>query len=122
MITAKPALTIGRMAGQYGKPRSSPMETVEGWGKIYSYKGENINGYEPKDRKWDPPNRGRAVRRGQDRPGRRGAAAEGTPDRQWRRGPRPRLHRQAREGPRGVAADAPDAAADASARGVRRVE
>jgi len=54
MMTAKPALTIGRMAGQYGKPRSSPMETVEGWGKIYSYKGENINGYEPKDRKWDP--------------------------------------------------------------------
>jgi len=54
LVTGKPTLTIGRMAGQYGKPRSSPMENVEGWGKIYSYKGENINGYEPADRQWDP--------------------------------------------------------------------
>jgi len=54
LLTGTPTLTIGRMAGQYGKPRSSPMETVEGWGEIYSYKGENINGIEPKDRQWDP--------------------------------------------------------------------
>ena len=54
MMTGKPTLTIGRMAGQYGKPRSSPKEKVEGYGEIYSYKGENINGYEPKDRNWDP--------------------------------------------------------------------
>lgn len=38
----------------YGKPRSKPTEVVEGYGEIMSFKGENINGYEPTDRKWDP--------------------------------------------------------------------
>jgi len=45
---------ICRIAGQYGKPRSKPTETVEGFGEIMSFKGDNINGYDPKDRKWDP--------------------------------------------------------------------
>merc|ERR1719158_1267521 len=52
--TGKPSLCIARIAGQYGKPRSKPTETVEGFGEIMSFKGDNINGYDPKDRKWDP--------------------------------------------------------------------
>lgn len=50
----KPCVRIARLAGQYGKPRSKPMESVAGFGEIYSFKGDNINGYDPKDRKWDP--------------------------------------------------------------------
>jgi len=53
-ITGKSAVRICRIAGQYGKPRSKPTETVEGFGEIMSFKGDNINGFEPKDRKWDP--------------------------------------------------------------------
>jgi len=48
-----PVVRIARIAGQYGKPRSKPMETVAGHGEVYSFKGDNINGYEIKDRKWD---------------------------------------------------------------------
>lgn len=53
-ITGKPAVKICRIAGQYGKPRSKPTETVEGFGEIMSFKGDNINGFEPENRKWDP--------------------------------------------------------------------
>jgi len=53
-VAGKPALCIARIAGQYGKPRSKPTEVVEGYGEIMSFKGDNINGYEPADRKWDP--------------------------------------------------------------------
>eukprot|EP00931_Biecheleriopsis_adriatica_P030433 TRINITY_DN17941_c0_g1_i3.p1 TRINITY_DN17941_c0_g1~~TRINITY_DN17941_c0_g1_i3.p1 ORF type:complete len:442 (-),score=119.53 TRINITY_DN17941_c0_g1_i3:102-1427(-) len=53
-ISGKPTLKICRIAGQYGKPRSKPTEVVEGYGEIMSFKGDNINGFEPKDRKWDP--------------------------------------------------------------------
>ncbi|CAE7745091.1 aro-8 [Symbiodinium necroappetens] len=53
-ISAKPTLKICRIAGQYGKPRSKPTEVVEGHGEIMSFKGDNINGFDPKDRKWDP--------------------------------------------------------------------
>jgi len=55
-VSAKPTLKICRIAGQYGKPRSKPTETVEGVGEIMSFKGENINGYNatPAERKWDP--------------------------------------------------------------------
>jgi len=52
--TGKPAVCVARMAGQYGKPRSKPTEVVEGFGEIMSFKGENINGFAPTDRKWDP--------------------------------------------------------------------
>ena len=52
--TGKPVVGIARIAGQYGKPRSKPMETHPTLGEIYSFKGENINGYEPTERKWDP--------------------------------------------------------------------
>jgi len=49
-----PAVRIARIAGQYGKPRSKPKETVAGVGEVFSFKGDNINGYEIKDRAWDP--------------------------------------------------------------------
>jgi len=52
--TGKPVVPIARIAGQYGKPRSKPTETVAGMGEIYSFKGDNINGYEVSERKWDP--------------------------------------------------------------------
>lgn len=52
--TGLPTVRIARVAGQYGKPRSKPTETVEGYGEIMSFKGDNINGYKPEDRKWDP--------------------------------------------------------------------
>jgi len=53
-VTGKPPVCIARMAGQYGKPRSKPTEVVEGFGEIMSFKGENINGFAPTERKWDP--------------------------------------------------------------------
>jgi len=44
---------IGRMAGQYAKPRSSPVEIIDG--KEYpSYRGDIINGYELNDREPNP--------------------------------------------------------------------
>jgi 3-deoxy-7-phosphoheptulonate synthase len=52
--TSKPAVCIARIAGQYGKPRSKPTEVVDGHGEIMSFKGDNINGFEPENRKWDP--------------------------------------------------------------------
>jgi len=52
--TQSPVVRIYRIAGQYGKPRSKPTEVVEGFGEIMSFKGDNINGFDPKDRKWDP--------------------------------------------------------------------
>lgn len=53
-ITGKASVNICRIAGQYGKPRSKPTEVVEGHGEIMSFKGDNINGFDPQDRKWDP--------------------------------------------------------------------
>lgn len=53
-ITQTPPVCIARIAGQYGKPRSKPTEVVEGHGEIMSYKGDNINGFDPTERKWDP--------------------------------------------------------------------
>jgi 3-deoxy-7-phosphoheptulonate synthase len=53
-LTGTPSVCICRIAGQYGKPRSKPTEVVEGHGEIMSFKGDNINGFEPTERKWDP--------------------------------------------------------------------
>eukprot|EP00587_Corethron_hystrix_P003632 CAMPEP_0113298326 /NCGR_PEP_ID=MMETSP0010_2-20120614/821_1 /TAXON_ID=216773 ORGANISM="Corethron hystrix, Strain 308" /NCGR_SAMPLE_ID=MMETSP0010_2 /ASSEMBLY_ACC=CAM_ASM_000155 /LENGTH=504 /DNA_ID=CAMNT_0000151369 /DNA_START=1 /DNA_END=1515 /DNA_ORIENTATION=- /assembly_acc=CAM_ASM_000155 len=39
---AKPVVKIGRMAGQFAKPRSSPTETIDGV-TLPSYQGDNIN-------------------------------------------------------------------------------
>jgi 3-deoxy-7-phosphoheptulonate synthase len=49
----KPVVRIARMAGQYAKPRSSPMETVNGK-QIPSFRGDILNGYEPGNRDIDP--------------------------------------------------------------------
>jgi 3-deoxy-7-phosphoheptulonate synthase len=39
----KPVVKVGRMAGQFGKPRSSPVETKDGL-TLPSYRGDNVNG------------------------------------------------------------------------------
>ncbi|MCJ1359921.1 MAG: Aromatic/aminoadipate aminotransferase 1 [Icmadophila ericetorum] len=49
----KPVVRIARMAGQFAKPRSSPTEMHDGV-EIPSFRGDNINGYGPKDRTPDP--------------------------------------------------------------------
>ena len=49
----KPVVRIARMAGQYAKPRSSPMENYEGR-QIHSFRGDILNGYDIKDRVPDP--------------------------------------------------------------------
>ncbi|MEM7661635.1 MAG: 3-deoxy-7-phosphoheptulonate synthase class II [Pseudomonadota bacterium] len=38
----KPVVKVGRLAGQFGKPRSSPTETIDGV-TLPSYRGDNIN-------------------------------------------------------------------------------
>ena len=52
--TGVESVRIARIAGQYGKPRSKPTEMHPELGEIMSFKGDNINGYEPTERKWDP--------------------------------------------------------------------
>jgi len=52
--TGMPVVRIARIAGQYGKPRSKPTESHPTMGEIYSFKGDNINGYDPTERAWDP--------------------------------------------------------------------
>jgi len=51
----KPVVKVGRMAGQFGKPRSSPVETQADL-TLPSYRGDNINGMEftPAARTPDP--------------------------------------------------------------------
>ncbi|MGA9658173.1 MAG: 3-deoxy-7-phosphoheptulonate synthase class II [Asticcacaulis sp.] len=39
----KPVVKVGRIAGQFGKPRSSAVETIDGV-TLPSYRGDNING------------------------------------------------------------------------------
>jgi len=41
----KPIVRIGRIAGQYAKPRTSEFETVNGI-TLPSYRGDNVNGFE----------------------------------------------------------------------------
>lgn len=50
-----PVVKVGRMAGQFAKPRSSDFEEVDGV-KLPSYRGDNINGdtFNEKDREPDP--------------------------------------------------------------------
>jgi len=40
---ACPVVKVGRMAGQFAKPRSAPMETIDGV-ELPSYKGDMVNG------------------------------------------------------------------------------
>ncbi|KAK0184089.1 DAHP synthetase [Armillaria mellea] len=48
-----PVVRIGRIAGQYAKPRSSPTETINGK-VVTSFRGDNVNGLDPNDRTPDP--------------------------------------------------------------------
>ena len=50
-----PVIKVGRMAGQFAKPRSAPMEEIDGV-ELPSYRGDNINGMEftPEARQPDP--------------------------------------------------------------------
>ena len=50
-----PVVKVGRMAGQFAKPRSSPTETIDGQ-TLPSYLGDNVNGIEftPESRANDP--------------------------------------------------------------------
>ena len=52
---SKPVVKVGRIAGQFGKPRSSPVE-VQGDVELPSYRGDNINGmaFTPEERLPDP--------------------------------------------------------------------
>ncbi|KAL2127235.1 hypothetical protein VTI74DRAFT_11058 [Chaetomium olivicolor] len=49
----KRVVRIGRMAGQYAKPRSSPMETLNGR-QVPSFRGDILNGFHPDERELDP--------------------------------------------------------------------
>ncbi|KAK3719443.1 Aromatic/aminoadipate aminotransferase 1 [Vermiconidia calcicola] len=49
----KPVVRLARMAGQYAKPRSSPMETYNGK-QIPSFRGDILNAYDPENRDLDP--------------------------------------------------------------------
>ncbi|KAK0747963.1 DAHP synthetase [Apiosordaria backusii] len=49
----KRVVRIGRMAGQYAKPRSSPMETVDGR-EVPSFRGDILNGFHVDERELDP--------------------------------------------------------------------
>ncbi|KAI0355412.1 DAHP synthetase [Trametes cingulata] len=49
----KPVVRIGRIAGQYAKPRSSPTEKI-GDREVLSFRGDNVNGLDPNDRTPDP--------------------------------------------------------------------
>lgn len=49
----KPVVRVARMAGQFAKPRSNPMEMHNGI-EIHSFRGDNINGYSIEERTPDP--------------------------------------------------------------------
>lgn len=48
-----PVIRVGRMAGQYAKPRSSAFETVDGV-EMHNYRGDLINGFEKEQAKRVP--------------------------------------------------------------------
>lgn len=51
--TKKPVIKLGRIAGQYSKPRSNDTEIING-NEIPVYRGDSINGYEPDILKREP--------------------------------------------------------------------
>ena len=53
MVTHTPVLRVGRIAGQFAKPRSRPTETVAGR-ELPSFRGHLVNGPEPDAREPDP--------------------------------------------------------------------
>ncbi|WP_419994058.1 3-deoxy-7-phosphoheptulonate synthase [Streptomyces boninensis] len=53
MITRRPVLRAGRLAGQFGKPRSKPVEVVHG-AELPVYRGHMVNSPEPDERLRQP--------------------------------------------------------------------
>lgn len=47
-------IQIGRIAGQYAKPRSNPFEVLPSGEKIQAFRGHNVNSEDPKHRTPDP--------------------------------------------------------------------
>lgn len=50
----KPVVRIARMAGQYAKPRSSPIETLADGRQVPSFRGDILNGFDIDNREPDP--------------------------------------------------------------------
>ena len=50
----KPVVRIARMAGQYAKPRSSPVEKLSDGTEIPSFRGDILNGFGESERNLDP--------------------------------------------------------------------
>ncbi|KAG9308893.1 DAHP synthetase [Chiua virens] len=48
-----PVIRVGRIAGQYAKPRSSGTERIADK-EVFSFRGDNVNGLDPNDRTPDP--------------------------------------------------------------------
>ncbi|MFC4495755.1 3-deoxy-7-phosphoheptulonate synthase [Streptomyces ovatisporus] len=46
-VSGRESVLVGRLAGQYAKPRSSPTETVAGHGELPVYRGDAVNAPEP---------------------------------------------------------------------------
>ncbi|OOQ88282.1 phospho-2-dehydro-3-deoxyheptonate aldolase [Penicillium brasilianum] len=49
-----PVITVGRIAGQYAKPRSNPWEVLPDGTKIHAFRGHNVNGPSLGERRPDP--------------------------------------------------------------------
>jgi 3-deoxy-7-phosphoheptulonate synthase len=49
-----PVIRLARMAGQFAKPRTSPYETLPDGSRVFSFKGDNINGFDSNDREPNP--------------------------------------------------------------------
>jgi len=49
----RPVVRIGRIAGQYFKPRSSETEVIDGQ-TVLTYRGDTVNGFAPEQREPDP--------------------------------------------------------------------
>ncbi|PNY24587.1 Class II DAHP synthetase family protein, partial [Tolypocladium capitatum] len=50
----KPVIPLGRIAGQYAKPRSNPFETLPTGEVIHAFRGHNVNSEDPSDREPNP--------------------------------------------------------------------
>lgn len=49
-----PVIPLGRIAGQYAKPRSNPFETLPTGEVIHAFRGHNVNSEDPNRRQPDP--------------------------------------------------------------------
>jgi 3-deoxy-7-phosphoheptulonate synthase len=49
-----PVIRLARMAGQFAKPRTSTYETLPDGSKVFSFKGDNVNGFDANDREPNP--------------------------------------------------------------------